>query len=87
MPPIYERYKDEELRTVRRPRHYVSAQTLALLRPLFRYSYGRDSFVLRGIGGSRGPVLRIERRRRQRPYDGGDRRRAQGSHSRAPRTA
>jgi hypothetical protein len=87
LPPTRERDKDEEMRSVRRPRHYVSARTLGLLRAFFRYSYGRDAFVLRGIGGSRGPVLRIERRRRQRPYDGGDRRRAQASRSGAPRTA
>jgi hypothetical protein len=59
-----------------------------LLKPLFRYSYGRDAFVLRGIGGSRGPVLRLERRRRQRPFDGGDRRRTQGPpRAGTPRTA
>jgi hypothetical protein len=72
-----ERNKDEELRTVRRPRHYMSARWLALLRPFFRYSYGRDAFVLRAVGSNHGPVLRLERRRRQRPYDGRDRRRTQ----------
>jgi hypothetical protein len=65
----------------------VSARSLSLLRPLFRYSYGRDAFVLRAIGSNRGPVLRLERRRRQRPYDGRDRRRSQGPRTGTPRTA
>jgi hypothetical protein len=62
------------LRTVKRPRHYVAARRLALLRPLFRYSYGRDAFVLRLVGSNAGPVLRVERRRRQRPFAGQERR-------------
>ena len=50
---------------------------LTLLRPLLRYSYSRDAFVLRGLGRSVGPVLRAERRRaRHRPIDGIERRRA-----------
>jgi hypothetical protein len=61
-------------RTPRR-RHYVSRPTLALVKPLFRYSLGRDAYVLRGIGGSRGPVLRRERRNRQRDWPGPERRR------------
>jgi len=65
----------------------MSRRSLALLRPLFRYSYGRDAFVLRGIGGNRGPVLRLERRRRQRPYEGRDRRRAPSPRTSRPRTA
>lgn len=59
----------------RRPRHYVSRVTLLLLRPLFRPSRSRDAYVLRVIGGSRGPVLRRERRRRQRGHPGPERRR------------
>jgi hypothetical protein len=77
----------EQLRTVRRPRHYVSRRSLTLLRPLFRYSYGRDAFVLRGIGTNRGPVLRLERRRRQRPFEGSDRRRPKGARPSRPRIA
>jgi hypothetical protein len=47
------------------------------MRPLFRYSYSRDAFVLRGVGRSFGPVLRLNRReRRVRPLDGIDRRSA-----------
>ena len=40
-----------------RPRRQVSPLTLKLLSPLFRFSYGRGAYVLRGIGRSRGPVL------------------------------
>ena len=57
-----------------RPRHYVSRVTLALLRPLFRYSLSRDAYVLRLIGNLRGPVLRRERRRVQRDWAGTERR-------------
>jgi hypothetical protein len=41
-----------------RPRHEPPAWARPLLRPFFRYSHGRDAWVLRGIGGSRGPVIR-----------------------------
>lgn len=58
-----------------RPRHYVSRATLALMQPLFRYSLSRDAYVLRVIGNSRGPVLRRERRNKQRDYAGPERRR------------
>jgi hypothetical protein len=41
---------------------------VALLRPFFRYSPMRDAYILRGIGGSVGPVLvvrpRFDRRAR-----------------------
>lgn len=57
-----------------RPRHYVSGMTLVLLRPIFRYSLSRDAYVMRGIGNSRGPVLRRERRHRQREFAGPERR-------------
>jgi hypothetical protein len=57
-----------------RPRHYVSGITLALMRPLFRYSVSRDAYVLRLIGNSSGPVLRRERRRLQREFAGPERR-------------
>jgi len=65
----------------------MSARSLTLLRPFFRYSYGRDAFVLRGVGSAYGPVLRVERRRRQRPFDGGDRRHPASSRAGTPRTA
>lgn len=57
-----------------RPRHYVSRTTLALARPLFRYSLSRDAYVLRLIGNSRGPVLRRERRSKQAAHAGSERR-------------
>jgi hypothetical protein len=57
-----------------RPRHYVSGITLALMRPLFRYSVSRDAYVLHLIGNSSGPVLRRERRRLQREFAGPERR-------------
>jgi hypothetical protein len=49
---------------------------MALLAPAFRYSRSRDAFVLRVIGSYVGPVLRVDRRSRQRPFRGADRRRA-----------
>lgn len=48
-----------------RPRRYVARHWFLLLRPLLRYSLSRDAFVLRGIGTSAGPVLRVDRRRRR----------------------
>jgi hypothetical protein len=42
---------------------------------MLRYSATRDAFVLRGIGGRRGPVLRPNRRGRPRgAFEGIDRR-------------
>jgi len=61
----------------RRPRHYLARHWLQLLGPAFRYSITRDAYVLRLIGNSRGPVLRLDRRRRRVPYDGIERRGAQ----------
>ncbi|MQA75809.1 MAG: hypothetical protein GEU88_15990 [Solirubrobacterales bacterium] len=49
-----------------RPRHVVSPAVIRLTRPLFRYSYGRDAYVLRMIGNHFGPVLR---RREPDPRD------------------
>jgi hypothetical protein len=60
-----------------RSRRYVGKHWLALLKPFLRYSYSRDAYVLRGVGGSVGPVLRLDRReRRARPLDGIERREA-----------
>jgi hypothetical protein len=60
-----------------RSRRYVGRRSLALLKPLLRYSYSRDAYVLRGVGRSVGPVLRLDRReRRGRPLDGIERREA-----------
>jgi hypothetical protein len=63
------------MRSTIRPRRYVARHWLILLKPVMRYSVTRDAFVLRGIGGSTGPVLRPDRRRgRQAPFEGTDRR-------------
>jgi hypothetical protein len=63
------------MRSVGRPRRYVASYGLLLLKPALRYSTTRDAFVLRGIGNSRGPVLRPDRRKRQqRTFEGIDRR-------------
>ena len=59
-----------------RPRRYVAQQWLALMRPVMRYSYSRDAFVLRGVGRALGPVLRPDRRVGPAcPIDGIERRR------------
>jgi hypothetical protein len=50
------------MRTVRRPRRYVSRRWLALLGPVLRYSASRDAYLLRGVGRRYGPVLRLDRR-------------------------
>jgi hypothetical protein len=60
-----------------RKRRYVAKPWVTLLRPLLRYSYSRDAFVLRTFGSRVGPVLREDRRaRRERPVDGAERRQA-----------
>ena len=58
-----------------RPRRYIARHWLLVLKPVFRYSTTRDAFVLRGLGNSTGPVLRVDRRRRQRSSYGGTERR------------
>jgi hypothetical protein len=63
------------MRTDPRPRRYVTVSTLAVMRPLLRYSTGRDAYVLRLAGNRAGPVLRPERRRpRGSLYSGIERR-------------
>jgi hypothetical protein len=67
------------MRTVKRPRRYVSGHWLMLTRPLWRYSAMRDAYVLRGIGRRVGPVLRRDRRVTRSaamPLNGVERRRA-----------
>jgi hypothetical protein len=54
------------MRTQQRPRRYVARQWLLVLKPMLRYSATRDAFVLRAIGRSSGPVLRVDRRSRSR---------------------
>ena len=41
-----------------RPRRSVPPLALTLLRPLFRYHYRRDAWILRSVGDRVGPVLR-----------------------------
>jgi len=65
------------MRSTVRPRRYVARHWLLILRPMLRYSTGRDAFVLRAVGNSTGPVLRPDRRRRRAPFDGAERRRTQ----------
>ena len=63
------------MRRVTRPRRYVGRHWLALLRPILRYSHVRDAYVLRGVGSSVGPVLRMDRRSHTgREYTGRERR-------------
>jgi hypothetical protein len=66
------------MRSVARPRRYVAHHWLFILRPMLRYSATRDAYVLRAMGSSVGPVLRLDRRsrrrRREQPFDGVDRR-------------
>lgn len=45
------------MRTTPRPRHHLHPAALAALRPVLRYSYTREAFVLRGVGNHRGPVF------------------------------
>jgi len=69
------RSRIEELRTMRRPRRYIAGHWITVFRPILRYSRSRDAYILRAVGGSRGPVLRIDRRvRRKHGFDGVDRR-------------
>jgi hypothetical protein len=64
------------MRMQQRPRRYIAGPWLLALRPVLRYSVTRDAFVLRGIGNTRGPVLRVNRRGHgKQPYDGAERRR------------
>jgi hypothetical protein len=49
------------MRHEQRPRHEVAQTTMKLLYPLFRYSYGREAYVLRLVGNRYGPVLRVVR--------------------------
>jgi hypothetical protein len=62
------------MRTTARPRHYLHTPALLLVRPLFRYSTSRDAYVLRLAGNRGGPVLKSDRRRTKRTFEGPDRR-------------
>jgi len=37
----------------------VSPRAVRALSPFFRQSYGRDAYVLRGVGNRWGPVLQV----------------------------
>jgi hypothetical protein len=63
------------MRTQQRPRRYVSHHWLMVLKPMLRYSATRDALVLRAIGNSAGPVLRVDRRKAHRSQYGGAERR------------
>jgi hypothetical protein len=63
------------MQRIARPRHYVSPGLLSVMRPFLRYSPIRGAYVLRIVGGRRGPVLRPDQRRRQLDFNGHDRRR------------
>ena len=64
------------MRTQQRPRRYVAGHWLTVLKPMLRYSATRDAYVLRGVGASTGPVIRVDRRGRGRSsYEGAERRR------------
>ena len=62
------------MQRIARPRRYVSGGLILLLRPFLRYDYSRSAYVLRAVGERYGPVLREDRRRRQRSFQGSDRR-------------
>jgi hypothetical protein len=65
------------MRTVQRPRRYVSGRQLLMMRPLLRYSPSRRAYVLRGVGRHVGPVLRVDRRPPDSPpFEGSERRHA-----------
>jgi hypothetical protein len=63
------------VRKVARPRRYISRSQFRIMRPLLRHSVGRDAYVLRLVGNSYGPVLRVDRRARAAEFTGADRRR------------
>jgi hypothetical protein len=67
------------MRTVKRPRRYISGRWISAGRPLLRYSQPRDAYVLRVVGRKWGPVLRPDRRHGD-SFDGAAERR--GSHAR-----
>jgi len=63
------------MRTRPRPRRYVVPWLFVFVRPLMTYSYWRQAYVLKLVGDRVGPVLRVDRRRRQVPLVIADRRR------------
>jgi hypothetical protein len=45
------------MRTTPRRRHHINPVAFALLRPVLRFSYTREAYVLRVVGNHRGPVF------------------------------
>jgi hypothetical protein len=45
------------MRTTPRPRRYIRPLAFVLLRPVLRFSYTREAYVLRAVGNHRGPVF------------------------------
>src|ERR1700759_2367433 len=66
------------MQSIERPRQYVSPARLYAMFPVLGFSYLPGAYVLRVVGESRGPVLRKNRRRRQRAFAGTDRRAGAG---------
>lgn len=56
------------MRTHARERRQITTAKLRLLRPILRYSYARDAYILRLVGDSVGPVFQLD------PGDGSDQR-------------
>jgi hypothetical protein len=50
-----------------RQRRYASPYLVALLKPVMRYSFSRDAYILRGVGDRVGPVLVTSRHRVTQP--------------------
>jgi hypothetical protein len=64
------------VRSVPRTRHYLAPGALTLCRPVLWFDYGREAYILRGVGNRLGPVLREDRRSSSQParYRGPERR-------------
>jgi hypothetical protein len=67
-------YDPTLMRSAQRSRRYVASPLLAGARPLFRYSYSRDAYVLRLVGRRLGPVIRRNRRSQGSVFADPDRR-------------
>jgi hypothetical protein len=52
------------MRETKRKRRHVPDAAITLLYPFFRYSVQRSAYVLRAVGGRRGPVLTAGQDRR-----------------------
>jgi hypothetical protein len=48
------------MKTKTRQRRQIGPGRLRLLRPVVRYSYSRDAYVLRAVGRHLGPVYRLD---------------------------